>query len=328
MENRASYGPARGVPLFTRIKRALAQIPPNLQPYALAVFANVVYLPESLLRETWSYLLESLARTHSCSVDALLQRSHVFEVDPSGHTSDLFHENLIEGRLDTDRFSRFTSLSEFAQGLLLLERHGAVSDRLSSEIKRVFEKDIWLLINDNVLSATSLQSEIERARALINAFASLGRPQVVPVGQVLTSVGRQAVDDIRSALFFDERFRVGHPECRLFSSQSVHDGVIELSEWLSTHHEFTSDDRLQSTMVLSGDDMKLGFKGGGWTIVTPNCPTNSLPVLWYSRDNFYEGPFPRIMSRTSQKKGASGLFVNTVIDKCATILQILEDHVA
>jgi hypothetical protein len=50
------------------------------------------------------------------------------------------------------------------------------------------------------------------------------------------------------------------------------------------------------------DDMRLGYRKGGWTVVTSrNCPNNSLPVLWYpfvgSPTKEINSLFPRLESR-------------------------------
>ena len=95
----------------------------------------------------------------------------------------------------------------------------------------------------------------------------------------------------------------GNYGCTLVNARTTLDGIIRVSDWLADREWFKSDERLLRTIEKSGDNMAYGFKGGGWTIVTPNCPTNSLPLLWYESAGNYEGPFPRIMSRTSQARG-------------------------
>jgi len=69
--------------------------------------------------------------------------------------------------------------------------------------------------------------------------------------------------------------------------------------------------------------MAYGYKRGGWTIVTPNCPTNSLPILWYEREGVYKAPFPRIMSRTSQMKGHGEELTEDAISLAPRVLKKL-----
>jgi len=308
MEQRWPYNPAKGVPLTERVTRSLARLPRELQKYALAVFANVVYLPDMLLKESWSYLAETIAQKIGISIYDLFQKSHLLEVDPSGLISDLLHENNIHGRLDTDRFSRLQSIEGLAEGLQVFGHSDKPEENLAREIQLAFNKPYWLVISDNILSGTSLKSYLNRCRRLICAYEHLGKPKLIPIGQVITSAAEDNLggeEEISFALRFDERFRVrlDNEECAFFSKKETLNGVIRLSEWLAKQEGFVKDERLVQTIAMSGDNMALGFKGGGWTIVTPNCPTNSLPILWYEQKGLYEGPFPRIMSRLSQAKG-------------------------
>lgn len=311
MESRWPYSPAKDTPLADRIARCLTLLPNEYRSFALAAFANVVYLPTSLLTESWEYLAHVAAEGEGLSVGELIESAHFLEVDESGLVVDFLHENGVHGRLDTDRFSRLQTIDDLARALLIVGNDEANYKAVAKEIQLAFAKRYWLVLTDNVLSGTSLKSDLERCRRLIHAYSKLGEPRVVPIVQVLTSTAERNLADewpVVSALRFDERFKIeaGNKSCTLFSSMETLEGVVELSRWLASQEYFQNDDRLLSTIDKSGDDMALGFKGGGWTLVTPNCPTNSLPILWYVQDGLYEGPFPRIMSRTSQVKGSGG----------------------
>lgn len=325
LESRWPYQPAKGVPLSARVTRCLECIPSEWRRYALAAFANAVYLPDALLRESWSYLAGMAARHLDTTVPKLFEQCHVLEVDPCGLVFDFLHENRVQGRLDVDRFSRLASVDDVARTLLILGTPGAPMEGAAKEILLAFRKPYWLVLADNVLSGTSLQSDLVRCRMLIDAYAELGSPEVVPLVQVLTSAAEAYAEgewEITSALRFDERFRIvpDSQECSMFARRDTLDGVIGLCRWLTSQPWFAEDERLLATLSKSGDDMALGFKAGGWTIVTPNCPTNSLPILWYHKQAVYEGPFPRIMSRTSQARGSGKELTDAAVAAAPRVL--------
>lgn len=328
MERRFHYNPAKNIPLFERVTRSLAQLPDKFQMFALAAFANVVYLPDILLKASWIYLAKKVASRLNISVCKLFEQSHLLEVNPSGLISDFLHMNRVQGRLDTDRFPRPQSIEELARSLLVLDSSDVPDETAEREIRLIFGKQYWLVLSDNVLSGASLGSDLARCRRLIHAYGGLGAPKLIPVTQVLTSTAEENLnetDGIPSVLYFDERFRVrlNNENCVLFNSSYTLNGVIELSSWLANQKFFAEDKRLLPTIAKSGDDMALGFKGGGWTIVTPNCPTNSLPILWYEQEGIYEGPFPRIISRTSQTSGAGEQLTIKAIEVAPRLLQKL-----
>jgi hypothetical protein len=333
MEARWPYGPAKGIPFPDRIGRALSQLPERLQPYALAVFANVAYLPEPLLRTSWSFLGQEAARALDTSWLDLIENALLLEVDPSGLVSDFLHENEVHGRLDTDRFARVQSVDDLATTLLLLQNPGVESSGSLQAARLSFSRPIWLILSDNVLSGTSLSSDLTRARSLVETFGTNRPCRLVAVAQVLTSDAEQVLKTIVPdvvvvrALYFDERFKVSpvNPNCSLFVREDTMQGVLELCEWLAVQEWFAQDKRLAATIAKSGDNMAYGFKGGGWTIVTPNCPTNSLPILWYEQAGHYEAPFPRIMSRTSHSRGYGGESVEAAIAAAVTINSRLND---
>ncbi len=329
MEERWPYAPAKGVLLADRVRRSLSFVPEELQRYALVAFANVMYLPDSLLRESWGYLARYVARGLRISTAELFDQSHLLEVDSGGNIPAFLHENSVQGRLDTDRFSRLNSVTDLATNLRLVAGSNEPEEEIVRAIRLAFSKRYWLLLSDNVLSGTSVRSDLSRCQRLISAYRSLGEPRLVPVTQVLTSTAEEALSPESLnyfALRFDGRSRVveGNATCGLFNSQATLAGVVRVSNWLADQTWFAEDVRLKATIEKSGDNMACGFKNGGWTIVTPNCPTNSLPILWYDMPGFYEGPFPRIMSRTTQAKGGGESLAKTAIDLAPQVLEKLQ----
>ncbi|MFA6348650.1 MAG: hypothetical protein WCX06_00485 [Candidatus Paceibacterota bacterium] len=328
MERRWPYNPAKGVSLSERVACSLTQLPPELQQFALAVFTNVIYLPDTLLRESWSYLASKIARDLGITVCNLFEQSHLLEVDPSGLIPTFLHENKVHGRLDTDHFSRLQSIDELANNLRLIGLSDKQEEGSVHGIRLAFSRPFWLLLSDNVLSGTSVASDLSRCDRLINAYSKLGTPKIIPVTQVLTSSAESSVLSSWTTTFalrFDKQFQVlpGNEDCSLFSRRDTLDGAIRLCDWFASQDWFSKDDRLTATLQKSGDNMAYGYKRGGWTIVTPNCPTNSLPILWYEREGVYKAPFPRIMSRTSQMKGHGEELTEDAISLAPRVLKKL-----
>ena len=326
MESRWPYDPGKSVPLHKRVTEALAQLPEEFQKYALAAFANVIYVPHPILRESWKYLASDVAQSLGISVGELFSNSHLLEVDPSGLMADVLHENHIHGRLDSDRFSRLNSVDALADHLRTFAFTPDVQEHEIRAIKLAFSKKYWLLLSDNVLSGTSMLSDLNRCSRLLSAYAALGQPELIPVAQVLTESALQIFTGDHQpfhAIWLDSRskFVPGNEDCHLFNQSDTLSGVLQLSEWLASQEWFAGDERLTATIAKSGDSMAYGFKRGGWTIVTPNAPTNSLPILWYACEGAYTAPFPRVMSRTSQAKGAGAEATAQAVEVAKTVLE-------
>jgi len=328
MEARWPYAPAKGLALAERVRQSLAQLPDEYRRFALAAFANVIYLPDALLRESWSYLATEVARARGLTSADLIEQSHLLEVDPSGLIPSFLHENKIHGRLDTDRFSRLKSVDEVASTLKLIALSEQSEEGAIQQIRLAFSKRYWLVLSDNVLSATSISSDLARCTRLIEAYADLGRPEIVPMVQVLTSEAERILGPHWHPYFavrLDDRARIvpDNKMCSLVNSSATLEGIVGLSNWLADQQWFARDDRMLRTIEKSGDRMAHGFKNGGWTIVTPNCPTNSLPILWYECQGHYEGPFPRIMSRTTQSPGTGEEVTRIAAENAVKVLRRL-----
>jgi hypothetical protein len=318
LEARWPYPQSQGESCYKRIMRALKQIPSKYQQFALALFANVIYLPSSLLRDTWAYLLRKAARKLGSSETEIVENAMLYEVDTSGLVYDFINRNRIEGRLDIDRLPRIDTIDQLIDKMLWIVASTGEVEGLKIDIKTVIGKQFWLLLVDNSLSGTSLCSELEKTLKILTLMKTKFQvPKVIPLIQVITEDAEAKVGELIKAngniikfpiyaFRLDSRFKID-PEnashCRLFYDQETLEGVIELCKWFATETPFASDPTLKQTKEQSGDNLAFGFKAGGLTLVTPNCPTNSLPLLWYSNPEFYTGPFIRIRSRLSQKKG-------------------------
>jgi hypothetical protein len=337
-ERRWPYPPSRGKPYFERIQIALQNIPSEYQKSALALFANVIYLPEPLLQDTWVYLLNETARRLNASIREVVENAMIFELNEGGLVRYFFHQNKIKGRLDIPRVSTIEKLIDAM--ILILVPEGQVNKGAVEDIKTIFAKRFWLLLVDNSLSGTSLCSELEKASQIL-ALLEENTPIIIPLIQVFTEDAKNEIEKKISslglntfiqapvfALYFDSKFKVcegNEKNCKLFASEETFREVVKLCKWFATETFFANDPELIETKKISGDNLAFGFKAGGWPIVpSPNCPTNSLPLLWYSKTGIYEGPFVRISSRVSQKRGHSHERLKVVLENKDHLLRKLE----
>lgn len=326
-ESRWPYGPARSIPLHVRISEALSSIPKEFRNYALAIFSNIIYLPNPLLHASWRFLAEKTAQRLGISAYELITNSHIFEVDPSGLKTLFMRENEIHGRLDTDRFPRFPSVNEFASDLLNLLHNSQAS---LSPLKLLLSKRYWIIISDNVMSGTSLQSDLKRLNTIAQSLNLDPVPTILPLAQILTVDAKNRIketceEEIISALYFDSTYKISpdNTNCALFQNTETLEGVRALCKWFALQDWYLEDTALTATFEKSGDHLEFGFKNGGWTFVTPNCPTNSLPILWYENDMHYKAPYPRIMSRESQQAGATSSILDQILNNIIKINEII-----
>jgi hypothetical protein len=91
-------------------------------------------------------------------------------------------------------------------------------------------------------------------------------------------------------------------QCKLFNDPETCTKIIEASDWLINKSFWKNDENMKDHIKNSQSDMALGFKDCGLTFISSeNCPSNSLPLLWYKNDDNYEAPFPRVLSRLGKK---------------------------
>lgn len=342
LEHLWPYSSAQGRSYYDRVSRTLRSIDSKYHEFALALFANVIYLTESLRKDTWSYLLGEMARRFDITEEDAVNESILFECNGSGMLYDFMNKNMISGRLDSDRYPRINTVQQLIESMLLFTSSTNITttEGLRKDIKFILQKRFWILLVDNALSGTSLRSELERASQILGLLKPVySVPKIIPLIQVYTVDAKSTVEAMLNqaniiieppiwALYFDSKFKIypgNEGDCELFAKQETFNGVIELCQWFAKQSNFANDPELVQTKKRSGDDLAFGFKAGGWTIVTsPNCPTNSLPLLWYSKRGFYEGPFPRVHSRISQSKGRGGESIDALLARQDDLLKRLE----
>ena len=336
----APYRHSGGVHYFSRVQKTLEKIPSRYHNCAFALFANAIYLPEPLLDKSWTYLLDELNRRLALPEIEVIQGSMLFEIDGGSSVYRFIQENNIKGRLDISRFPRgIQTIDQLIDEMCQLVSKKDGYEDLKQDIKTVLAKKYWILLSDNALSGTSISGDIEKATEVFKLLGeSFISPRVLPLVQVCTEDAEGKIDSIIKtepnysiekpiiAFRFDSRFKItkqNESNCRLFLKKETLHEVLELCEWFAQNTFFKDDPELEKTKQLSGDDMRYGFKAGGWTIVTPNCPENSLPLLWYRGRDFC-GPFPRVRSRIGQTHGKGRDKLKYLSEKKETLVKRLD----
>jgi len=311
----------------TRIERACRFIPPKYHAFARALFANVIYVPSIILDEAWRYHLRQLRRLYKLDRNNILSNALLL-----GEDADLIrrfvYSNNIKGRLDLDRQPRSPRTGDLTKDILLLkllqggfdssQALQELASSLQEEMGRFVKRRYWILLVDNSLSGASLCSELEKIRTLtevVNLDA-----EIIVLVQIITSDAMRAIDGIKGkhdskiigAICLDERFKINSDKCTLFNDPETLRGARDLCEWFAVEI-LSKDEDYSATRDLTKDNLRYGFKSSGLTLVTPNCPSNSVPPIWYHKPNVYEGPYPRVESRTSQVRSVDSLVARALV---------------
>ena len=300
--------------LQERIQVSLQYVPHEYRQYVLALFANTIYFPNAFSKSVLQHLLNSLLFRHEIDWKNLGQQCLILEQDPTGIVNEFLRANHVHGRLDKQTFQRTQQVSSFVKTARINLKHSNV-DQIE-DVTAFLNRDYWIVLVDNSLSGTSLCSDLERLLSLSNDTDSNPK-KVVLLIRTLTEMAfnvicekfAQAIAngilEIDYGLLLDSRFTITRNierwnESVLFNDEETHAGVIAACEWLANTDEYKKDPLLADHKEHSGGDktMTFGFKDCGITFVSSeNCPSDSLPLLWYQKDGFYMPPFPRVLSR-------------------------------
>jgi hypothetical protein len=329
---------------WNRIDRALNYIPEKYHDYAISLFANVIYISSMMLDEAWRQCFKELKRYTGYK----LNEENLFsEALIIGEEHDLVkrfcYANNLFGRLDIDKIPRSGSVEGLIKDILLSlllsnfieeKDYRDLIKEYQDLIRSYLKRPYWILLTDYVLSGTSLVSDAKR----IIKISKICNPQtkIIILAQIITSealdkINKEVPNQIKIiyAIYLNENFKINSDDCKLFIKKDTLKMVRELCEWFATNI-LIKDKRYDDSRKLSGDDLRYGFKASGLTLVTPNCPSNSVPLLWYykkeGKEGDYEGPYPRVESRITQKKGLSELFLRilyVIWNKKITFGQVL-----
>ena len=324
--------------LQERIQNSLECLPQGHRKYALALFANTLYLPNSFSNSVLEHMLNLLSFEFGIAREELGNKCLILEQDPTGIINLFLRTNHIEGRLDKNKFQRTQQVQSFVTTATINYSHPSLSKKVEEEcddplnklrIENVLpflNRDYWIVLVDNALSGTSLFSDIDLLMRL--SKRSEKKPKkIIMLIRTLTEQAKDVIKEkfydelhndfliFRYGLLLDNRFvvRADNKECSLFKKEKTYEGVKLLCEWLSSQDFFKNDSRIKDHAETSGDNSKVkgfdptgsltfGFKGCGLTYVTSeNCPSDSLPLLWFDKPGKYTSPFPRVLSRLGDK---------------------------
>jgi hypothetical protein len=333
---------------FLRLKETLEYIPEKHHEAALAIFSNVIYIPMQLLDQTFSYFWKNFLLKNKIDPDEnrALEICHFFEVDPSGMTIKFCHENSIHQRLHQDYFIRILDIDNL-KDKLISSMHNIkwVVDEAKNSITKLFQKEHWIIFTDKALSGQSLFKDIERfifARKL--ALICTGNKLKITIfAQIITEdalkMGKEKLkneDDItlKYGILFDDSMKINSDNCNLFNNKNTHEKVKGLCNWFVKNILDFDTEKYSRMRDKSRDNLEFGYKGCGLTLVDhANCPTNSIPLLWYDNLDYcnakgiapYKGPFPRVHSRLgSQKNELTENGWNFIFENEKKIIDILK----
>jgi hypothetical protein len=303
--------PQSSIDYWTRVRTALNFIPEEHQFAALCAFSGVIYLGERLLDEAWKHLLGELDRRHGLNATNLLNEAFLVAEDPA-NIKRFLHCGAIEGRLDIDKHPRPCTVGDVIRELCLEDPTSTAS------LTPFLQRNTWIILFDNVLSGVSLRSEIKRAKGLADILKL--SPRIVALIHVLTDEATRFIGTLKDevelvpSIHLDDRFSINNESCELFKERQSLDSVRKLCRWFYDS-VLRNDPAYKQTIEVSGGDMTYGFRNTGLTLVTPNCPSNSLPILWYNKRGTYEGPYRRIESRTSQATSSDSNYLELLRKK-------------
>ena len=300
--------------LQERIQIALQYIPSEFRQYALALFSNTLYFPNAFSKSVLQHLLNSLLFRYQIDWKNLGQQCLVLEQDPTGIINEFLRINHVHGRLDKNTFQRTQQVSAFVKTAYINLEHKEVEQ--IEDVISFLNREYWIVLVDNSLSGTSLCSDLSRLIKLSDD-AKMKPKKICILIRTLTKMALDVISkkfakeiedkmlEVYFGLFLDDRFVIGDnidrwDECILFNHKETYAGVVETCKWLVSQPEYKNDPLLNDHKRNSGGDktMMFGFKNCGITFVSSeNCPSDSLPLLWYQKEGFYKPPFPRVLSR-------------------------------
>lgn len=297
-------------PLDERICTSLGYLPQEHRSAALALFANTLYFPRSFSQSVLNHLMNSFLSDTGIQKEDLGKRCLILEQDPTGIINEFLRHNAVAGRLDKQMFQRTQQVKEF---VAFASRSIAEnSENTDMEIiKEFLDRDYWVIMADNSLSGTSLKKDFKN---LIELAKKEGKdPKYVLLIRTLGVGAKQLIENefkkelgnkltMVYGMLLDEKYVINEESrenCRLFNDSKTFDDVLKACKWLVKQEEYLNDPKIKQHRNDSGDNMPFGFKKCGLTFVSSeNCPSDSLPLLWYSNPKLYIPPFPRVLSRT------------------------------
>lgn len=297
-------------PLNDRLATSLAYVPDKYRMYVLALYANTIYFPNQFSHAVLQHLMNKFIAKYNLDKNDFGKQCLILEQDPTGIVNEFLRRNAICGRLDKKSFQRTQQIKTFVN--LVDEQINHNSSLIEESLIPFLDRNYWIVLADNSLSGTSICSDLK----LLFDFAKRYKksPKFIVLIRTLAYKGLEKLTELSKTneFYFDYGLLLtqqlsitpDNKHCSFFSSRNTMDKVVEASFWLSSSDVYKNDvaliDHKKNSRNNNDDiyEMAFGFKKCGLTFVSSeNCPSDSLPLLWYSNPNLYIPPFPRVLSR-------------------------------
>lgn len=323
-------------PFSSRVTSAIQKLPEEHRKAALALFANIIYIPKPILDEAWREVAFSLEKLYVKGYSLHFSDNFYFSVDNPGLVTNFSHIAGLKGREDHDVNPGFSTVSDIIERLYnLTEKKDRNAD--IRDIILLMKKKNWVILSDNSISGGSLASDIKKLSRIKSILFPAGLtppflkdqtnftpPESYVAIQIVTEQALSELDEIISTdkiaygIKFDDSVRITSDKCKLFRSTETLKSVRKLCEWFGDRYflnQYNPDfvRRLEIHVNNGGkENYAYGWKDCGYTIVTQdNAVSNSIPIIYHTppkrdgiglNDEQWEGyvpPFPRVESRVS-----------------------------
>lgn len=287
-------------PTEHRIAAAFGAIPEHLQQAALAIFANILYIPKQMMNDSWAYVWQNYLSSLP-SVPAF-EEFLFLELDRDQIRDEFYRANNLFGRLQDNLPWR--SMHDIIDGLMALEQRRLDED-LARQFVQLLSRKHWVLLVDLSLSGTSAASELARIAAVHSLWEDERVSRPVALLQLATeeasTVLASGEHDFRRGIVVPNCFALSKPDYSLVRDIALVQQMREVCRWFARTHVQSSGYRLADMSRTDEDVAVYGFGKSGWNVVThKNTPNNSLPILWFKPPNgAYEPPYERLDSRIS-----------------------------
>ncbi len=293
---------------------------------ALIAFGSTIYFPTKMLRATLQYLflkLEEEIGSDRAPNQNIIEKFHLFTNDPGALNEEFFRRNGVHGRLDQDKHARVGGVADLGSRVAdLLHKLPTKIENARAELGMIFDRNVWVLLADQSLSGHSLEGDLEKLLWIMNIVEEIDPRQrkIVALCQVMTNTAhrnlmkngeikraiRSGVVTLHSAIFLGEEHNVLSSECIQTMNENTRSSLLELCRWFAQEY-IVEDKRYGRMLRKSGDNLEYGYRRAGLLIARQeNCPTDSLPILWYEGTGkagiSYQGPYPRVNSRIDEQK--------------------------
>jgi hypothetical protein len=314
----------------TRVTAAINKLPEEYRKAGLALFANIIYLPEPILDEAWREVIFSLEKLYNNKSTLQFSDNLYFSVDNPGLITEFSHLARIECREDHDVNPDFSTISDLIESLYNILNVKETSTNIA-DIYTLMKKKNWVILSDNSISGGSLLSDLKKLLKIRDILFPSGLvpsfvhddigftiPEIYVAIQITTEQALASlkdiipIDNVVYGLKFNDDVRIISDKCKLFYSEDTLKEVRKLCEWFGNQcfrNQYSTKykKRIEVHVKKGGkDNYSYGWLDCGYTIVTQeNAISNSIPLIYFDSDtlpkensmNGYVSPFQRVESR-------------------------------